>query len=101
MVFDSKRGRMVMFGGFKKPGNGTWEWEARRTTWTLMQQRGGARPSPRFGHAMTFDPARGRVIMHGGIDGTGSSNNETWEWDGDTETWTQRGPGPIPSRWGH
>jgi hypothetical protein len=101
MVFDTRRGRVVMFGGFRELSNNTWEWEARRSSWTLMQQRGGVRPSARMGHAMTFDPVRFKVIMHGGIDETGASNSETWEWDGVTETWTQRGPGPIPSRWGH
>jgi hypothetical protein len=66
-----------------------------------MQQMGGPRPSPRMGHALAFDNVRGRVILYGGIDASGNSNNETWEWDGGRETWTQLGPGPIPSRWGH
>jgi hypothetical protein len=101
MVFDSMRGRIVMFGGWKEPSNHTWEWDTRRSTWTLMQQKDGVRPSPRTGHALAYDGRRGRVILHGGIDDSGASNNETWEWDGAAEVWTRRGAGPVPSRWGH
>ena len=95
------RARAVMFGGWRTPGNFTWEWDSKRSTWTLMQQKDGVRPSPRFGHALAYDSRRGRVILHGGIDQTGASNGETWEWDGAGEVWTRRGPGPVPSRWGH
>lgn len=101
MVFDNRRLRAVMFGGFRERSNNTWEWDGRTGTWTLMQQLGGARPSRRTGHALVFDSVRGRVILHGGIDDSGASNNETWEWDGAREVWTQKAPGPTPSRWGH
>jgi hypothetical protein len=102
MVFDNRRNRIVMFGGVGGDrSNNTWEWDGKSATWTLMQQLGGPRPSVRTGHALAFDNLRGRVILHGGIDATGASNNETWEWDGASEVWTQKAAGPIPSRWGH
>ena len=93
MVFDTMRARAVMFGGWRTPSNYTWEWDSRRSTWTLMQQKDGVRPSPRFGHALAYDSRRGRVILHGGIDETGASNGETWEWDGAAEVWTRRARG--------
>jgi hypothetical protein len=101
MVFDRRRMRVVMFGGVGERSNNTWEWDGHSATWTLMQQLGGTRPSARTGHAMVYDSTRGLVVIHGGIDASGASNNETWEWDGEHEAWTQRVPGPIPSRWGH
>jgi hypothetical protein len=101
MAYDSKRGKVVMFGGATAPGNATWEWDGTTGAWELRQQMAGARPSRRFGHAMAYDVARGKVVLYGGIDETGGSNNEVWEWDGATETWTMKQPGPKPSRWGH
>jgi hypothetical protein len=61
----------------------------------------GARPSPRYGHALAYDAGRGKVVLYGGIDESGGSNAEVWEWDGTAETWTRKNPGPNPSRWGH
>jgi hypothetical protein len=101
MVYDDWRLKVVMFGGFGDRSNNVWEWDTKAGTWTLMQQMGGPRPSPRVGHALAFDSGRGKLILYGGIDATGASNGETWEWDGDTQTWTKKGPGPVPSRWGH
>jgi hypothetical protein len=101
MAFDSARNRVVMFGGGTTPNNTTWEWDGALGAWELRQQMAGARPSRRYGHAMAYDAARGKVVLYGGIDESGGSNAETWEWDGATETWTMKNPGPSPSRWGH
>ena len=101
MAYDDWRLKVVMFGGFGDKSNNLWEWDGKAGTWTLMQQLGGLRPSRRVGHALAFDSTRGKLVLYGGIDETGASNNETWEWDGDTQTWTQKAPGPVPSRWGH
>jgi len=51
--------------------------------WTQKQDIG---PSPRSGFAMTFDAARGQVILFGGMSRS-APMNDTWEWDG--ELWTQ------------
>ena len=52
-------------------------------------------PSPRYGHAMAYDSARGVTVLFGGTTG----GNETWEWNG--AAWTQRFvSGPSP-RQGH
>jgi hypothetical protein len=101
MAYDSGRKKVVMFGGATSPGNATWEWDGETGSWELRQQMVGLRPSRRYGHAMAYDAARGKVVLYGGIDESGGSNAEVWEWDGDAETWTMKNPGPNPSRWGH
>jgi hypothetical protein len=49
---------------------------------------------------MTYDAARDRVVLFGGM-GAGSVRlSDTWEWDG--QTWTRRFPVESPStRFGH
>lgn len=55
--------------------------------------RVGPAPSPRHGHGMAFDDARGVTVLFGGsFDST--SFADTWEWNGDT--WTQRFPAVSP-----
>ncbi len=99
MAYDSRRGVVVLFGGFTGRDRGalmygdTWEWDGE--SWQLVATTG---PSPRLGHAMVFDAARGVVVLFGGNDGT--FRNETWEWDG--REWrlvAQTGPSPR-SRFG-
>ena len=59
-----------------------------------------ASPTPRFGHAMTFDIIRNRVVMFGGWDSTSRSLADTWEYDG--KTWTKMAPtASPPGRDGH
>src|SRR5439155_6838865 len=40
-----------------------------------------ARPPARFAHAMTYDRARGVIVIFGG-EGAASILRDTWEWDG-------------------
>lgn len=51
--------------------------------WTQKQDIG---PRPRFGHAMTYDSGRKRVLLFGGASADGTQG-DTWEWDG--TNWTQ------------
>lgn len=85
LAYDSQRGRVVLFGGrtttelFITPPRGdTWEWDGQR--WHRMNPRHS--PSPRTGHAMAFDSARGRVILYGGQGRSGAGLDDTWTWDG-------------------
>ena len=48
-------------------------------------------PSARDALAMTFDAARGQVVLFGGRYGSG---NDTWVWDG--TNWTQKFPSNTP-----
>ena len=61
-----------------------WQW----------QESGNQVRSPRLGHAMTYDAARGMVVLFGGDDDL--RNDETWEWDG--SDWTLKIPAIKPSR---
>ena len=84
-VFDSRRGRFVLFGG--SPGGGqasgeTWELDGHR--WTSVK---ASNPPARQGHAMVFDVSRGETVVFGGM-GSGSppqpppSFGDTWTFDG-------------------
>src|SRR5215203_2887996 len=100
MGYDSKRGRVALFGGTvaKKVNKtdvstffgDTWEWDG--ISWTQVSDVG---PTPRVGAAMAFDYARQRLILFGGRDEAQKPHRDTWEWDG--EDWTQlsdEGPNP-------
>ena len=94
MAYDSKRGRVVMFGGVADSGRNdvsplddTWELEG--DAWAKASASGG--PGPRGYAGMAFDAARGKVVMFGGATGTHPSSRytDTWEWDGSQWTpWT-------------
>jgi len=98
LVWDSKRSRAVLFGGMEKsqvglqgiPKQDTWEWDPATQTWT-DRTIAGDKPSPRFGHAMAYDPASGMVVLVGGwdIDSTGGLA-DVWQWDPSTGAWTLR-----------
>jgi hypothetical protein len=95
LAYDEARQRTVLFGGSQTfPSSqtlgDTWEWDG--VTW--VQRSPALAPSPRFAHAMTYDPVRRRVLLFGGFDVAGASN-ETWEWDG--TSWTLRAPPAVPS----
>lgn len=65
-VYDRKRGRALLFGGFDNvTRRDQWEWDgdawspvvfASQPTW----------PEPRYDHAMAYNPTEGRIIMCGG-----------------------------------
>jgi hypothetical protein len=79
-----------------KPVVWTQEPSPEPAAWALKSP--AARPSPRNGHAMAYDSARGVTVMFGGSGGSPREyKNETWEWDG--TNWTQRAlTGPRPTR---
>jgi len=87
LVFDGSVS--LLFGGMA-PAAGTapvrlfrltWEWNGKH--WTARQDMG---PSPRWGHAMTFDDSRERTILFGGLpvapstaDASDRVLGDTWE----------------------
>jgi hypothetical protein len=86
MVYDSQRGRTVLYGGVTG-GNllgDTWEWNG--TSWT---QVASGSPLPRADHAMAYDALRGRTVLWGGWYSNNGINyfGDTWTWDG--TTWSQ------------
>ncbi len=97
MAFDAQRGVTVLFGGFHDVPyltpvhyDDTWEWDG--ATW--RQRAPTNLPPGRRGHAMAFDPVRGRTVLHGGSDGT-TTLADTWEWDG--TDWRQVAAGGPPA----
>ena len=68
LVFDQQRGKIVLFGGdhFQPydlgESNDTWEWDG--ATWT--EDWPATAPAIRSGAVMTYDLARGRLVLFGG-----------------------------------
>jgi len=93
LVFDSVRGVLVMFSGFRFTPTGglddTWEYDG--TDWTQITPP--TSPPARRGVGMAYDASRGRVVAFGGRNG--SHWNDTWEYDG--ATWTEASPATSPS----
>jgi hypothetical protein len=100
-AFDTARNRLVLFGGANEAGvvdfADTWEWNG--TSW--IERAPAASPTPRYGHAMAYDAARGRVVLFGGYDFLqGLLLSDTWEWDG--TNWIEAAPATTPpGRFGH
>jgi Galactose oxidase, central domain len=82
IAFDSRRGRVVLFGGYNRTEDGrnrlgdTWEWDGSK--WTQIKVPG---PSPRNGAAQVYDSVREKIVLFGGSTQEDVSG-ETWEWNG-------------------
>lgn len=82
MAFDTRRGRVVLFGGYNRTGGeirrlgDTWEWDG--ANWLQLKIAG---PAPRNGAAQVYDILREKIVLFGGRTQEGVSG-ETWEWDG-------------------
>lgn len=91
MAYDSRRNRLVLFGGWgdNGPMRDTWEWDGEG--WI---EAAGNGPTPRFATRIAFDEARGKTVLFGGR-GPDGDLGDTWEWDG--QTWiavATTGPAP-------
>ncbi len=89
MAYDPIRRKVVLFGGrdvYASFLNDTWEFDVNSSTWT--QRAPATIPPGRWNHAMTFDAARGRVVMTGGYNG--AYLDDLWEWNG--SDWLSRAP---------
>lgn len=99
MVYDSKRGRIILFGGFNDPTEpnalasfygDTWIYQD--GTWTQVES--ATSPSARYNSGMAYDSDRDRVVLFGGVayqadNKTTETLFDTWEFDG--TTWTKTG----------
>src|SRR5690606_12563295 len=73
MVFDARRGRVVLFGGRGATAlDDTWEWDGAR--WQRVE--GAATPAGRFTHALAYDAARGEVMLFGGYGRAHGTSND-------------------------
>lgn len=91
MVYDPGRQKLLLFGGATPTSNyltfynDTWEWDG--NNWQVINTP--QTPSGRLSHAMSYNPARQRVIVYGGWDAVGDNQTDSWQFDG--STWT-----PLP-----
>lgn len=94
MAYDSARRRTVLFGGLDGyqswAAADAWEWDG--VDWKRIRVAGSA--TPKYDHAMAYDPIRRRVVLFGGIAPRFQHPADTWEWDG--VRWTQRKPSRSP-----
>lgn len=92
LVYDEKRGRVLLFGGDARPtGELSDTWERIGDKW---RQLNGPGPTPRTTHVMVYDSRRDRVVLFGGI-ANGEGLGDTWEFDG--EHWLRVATdGPSP-----
>jgi hypothetical protein len=89
-AYDSRRGRLIIFGGADSAGflGDTWAWDG--TSWTKLADSG---PKPRVMGYMAYDKARDRMVLFGGRKGFPNGDlNDTWEFDG--TRWTRVGADP-------
>ncbi|MGE0128996.1 MAG: kelch repeat-containing protein [Blastocatellales bacterium] len=99
MVYDSARGKVVLFGGAdaERVCGDTWEWDGRR--WRQVSSGG---PAPRTFPAMAYDSVRGVTLLFGGnralfgkTDNAANFLNDLWQWDG--KQWKElRAVSPAP-----
>jgi hypothetical protein len=98
-AFDTKRGRFLIYGGLDGAGGtrygDVWEWNG--ASWRELRAMQGPLPGPRDHHAMVYDIARDRIVLHGGsviiskytaesasnqVNGSTVWYEDTWEFDG-------------------
>jgi hypothetical protein len=93
MVFDSKLGKVVLFGGGGTTVahfNDTWEWDGTSKTWT--QQFPANSPSPRTA-TLAYDETINEVMFFGG-NAPGVAYGDTWTYNG--VDWVQQQPATSP-----
>lgn len=96
MVFDSGRGKVVLFGGNGIAGDeqgflgDTWEWDG---SWKRVADSG---PEARSSVAMAYDATRRETILFGGVRPR-FLFEDTWKWDG--ESWIQLKVDGPPARY--
>jgi hypothetical protein len=79
VAYDSRRGRVVVFGGSGPSGllGDTWAWDGER--WTKLADDG---PPKRAMGYMAYDANRDRIVLFGGRLGWPTDIDDTWEFDG-------------------
>ncbi|HVZ74593.1 MAG TPA: kelch repeat-containing protein [Polyangia bacterium] len=89
LAFDTKRGKLMLFGGRSSADNlykqDTWEWSGTDATW-LQRTTVDTKPDARYLSAMVYDSKRDRLLLYGG---TGAATyDDLWQWDPTTRTWS-------------
>jgi hypothetical protein len=97
LVFDSRRARVLAFGGVQYPVYGpTDALVVVKNGAVTNVARSGLWPPARTGHSMSYDPVRDLVVLFGGADSPrGLVWGDTWLFDG---THWRQGPAGPPAR---
>jgi len=70
--------------GSQRPVNAMWAWNG--VEWTELHP--AHMPPARLGGSMAYDPSLGKLLLFGGVGGSGTTfMSDLWEWDG--VDWTQ------------
>jgi hypothetical protein len=88
VAYDARRGVLVVFSGVTAGGavlDDTWTWDGKR--WA-RQRPAVSPPGLRKGAQMTFDAARGTLVLTG-------DPGATWTWDG--RTWARHATTTLPA----
>lgn len=84
MASDPDSNALILFGGatststFSSLSDQTWRLANGRWSELDLDEI----PSPRGSPAMSYDPARKRIVLYGGFASNRSDLDDTWEWDG-------------------
>jgi hypothetical protein len=100
MVYETSRGRVLLFGGTNNYGwagfSDTWAWNG--TAW--QQLAPSVVPPARNGHGLAHDALRGRTLLFGGTVNSTLMLGDAWEFDGDDWTPVAATPAPPAHRCG-
>jgi len=102
MVYDSRNGRVVMYGGHwsipdpRSHGysDGVWVYDYPTDSWTKVDEATSL-PS-RYWHQMAYDEVRGKMVVFSGSMGDDSKRNDTWFFDTDHLTWERQEFEEVP-----
>lgn len=83
MIYDPVRGRTLLLGGLREGATlpdsfPVWSWDGEQ--WEPLQL--SALATPRSSFAITYDSARDRVVIFGGLGDSFNRLRDTWEFDG-------------------
>lgn len=104
MATDTATNKVILFGGRDASGvlGDTWMLDLntlQSAGWKKLSP--STTPRPRFGHAMSYDTARQRIVLTGGEGAVpGTAFGDTWEWDPTANNWVKRNVGAMDGRAG-
>ncbi len=87
MVWDSKKERMILFGGNRGEHylNDTWVYDSKTRVWAQLQTT--ANPPGRSQHGMVYEPQRDEILLFGGRSFGSQPLHDTWALDLGTLKW--------------
>jgi hypothetical protein len=102
LVWDTRRQRLVLFGGMDSALSVTselWEWDGTRWFDLTPDPRPPRWPPPRTAHVAGYDPQRGVMLVFGGQLAEPPYGRDLWEWDSRALVFRNLTPASPPSSW--